>query len=189
LQLKDFNSILVIDFDNSGEVNFPNLKKKVANLKDARLALLDDDFKAIAFFSLIEEADEIETFISGLRAHPTLSELPLFCEYALSLALPKELNLISFEESSLEEDVDEDFDSIEANFEESQFSDPTSNSEILEDGTAEKLSDSQKLELIVELKDKSAKALVMLEYSEKKSLTKKQIVQEYMSYLTSELIG
>lgn len=189
--IKHVKSVLVVDHEDIGDIKFANQKKKAASLKDARRLLLEDNFEAIIFLSLLEEANEIETFVKGLRAHPKLSAMPIFCEYGLMLALPKDLGLIAFEESSLSEDEEDSGleDDVFNELIETEFGEASIKGDVSRNN--ERSLDS-KIELISEFKDKTAKALVLLELNLEKGLDKGQSREDFVSYylglLRQELI-
>lgn len=182
LGIKDYKSLLVIDHEKLSELDLPNFKKKVTTLKEARQALLLDEYNAIVFLSVLEEANDIETFLNGVRQHPKLSTLPVFCEYGLMLALPKNLGLIGFEETSLEEEEEDDEDVFN---EEISFD--------LSEGQPNKSEPKQKLStetiefFFEDFKDRTAKALVLLEKDNDSYSSKDEMKEVYLSILRREL--
>lgn len=170
--IDEISDALVVDHEFLNDVEIPGQKIRVKTLKDARRALLEDSFNAIIFLSLLEESNEIEAFVEGVRSHPKLKSLPVYCEHGLTLALPKELGLIPFQEGifdevySTSEDIDEIFSEDEA------------------------LSSKMKVDpeiFLNQLTDASAKALVVFELNMQESKSKDELLEEYLLLLKSEM--
>ena len=173
-ELQKSKSNLVIDHENLDHITVPNLKRKVGSLRQARALLLEEEFSAIVFLSVLEEANEIETFVKGVRLHPKLANIQIFCEYGLLLALPKDLDLISFEESEVSEDEPED----EIN---------ESHDILNSDGELfASISSSDKLSILEEFKKFSAKGIVRLELSGEQVGSKEELFQQYLKLLREE---
>jgi hypothetical protein len=172
---------LVIDHEDIGDFKIPGQKRKVSTLKNARTLLLEEDFKSIVFLSLLEEANEVEIFVKGVRSHPKLSSMPIFCEYGLYLALPKDLGLLGFEENELNSEENEE--ELDENFEIDQDIDKNLLLQNLSSGSVK----IDKLDKIEDLKKISAKALVLLELNSNLEMSKKDLISEYMSLLKREL--